>query len=297
MSKKTVRLISFLIGGIIAIAGILLITFDLVPLGIVFLFGSLITAFLPYGVYSFFKNKALKNMEDHFPSLLRDLAEAQKSGVSLSQAFMMVKNRDYGILSTEVKSVSNQISWGIPFPEVIKKFAKRIEDSDLMKNSLAIILQSFYSGGDIAKTMDTLASDAMLIKDAEKQRKAVLNQQVFIIYIIFFLFVAIIVALFKFMVPLLASGFEGISGAGPKNFCSLSISEWMCEICALFRMGVATDNLCYYKTLFLFMVLIESIFTGLVAGYVGEGKLSAGLGHIFPMLLIGILAHIFFIAI
>ena len=45
----------------------------------------------------------------------------------------------------------------------------------------------------------------------------------------------------------------------------------------MFALGVGP--ICYYNALFISMIIIQGIFTGLVAGQIGEGSAVAGLKH------------------
>jgi len=46
-------------------------------------------------------------------------------------------------------------------------------------------------------------------------------------------------------------------------------------VCQMF--GIETS--CYYYALFLLMAIVQGIFSGLVAGQIGEGSVTAGLKH------------------
>ena len=56
-------------------------------------------------------------------------------------------------------------------------------------------------------------------------------------------------------------------------------------------MGLPPTTLESYKTLFLHMTMIEGLFSGLVAGKMGEGKAKAGLKHSTVMVFIGWIAY------
>jgi flagellar protein FlaJ len=56
------------------------------------------------------------------------------------------------------------------------------------------------------------------------------------------------------------------------------------------NLGLPRATLDSYKILFLHMVLIEGLFSGLVAGKMGEGKAKAGLKHSTIMVFVGWIA-------
>ncbi|MDY6777726.1 MAG: type II secretion system F family protein [Candidatus Nanohaloarchaea archaeon] len=296
--EKKVEYASFSGGGLLQILGIATYLFagaGMRPIGAALFLAGLIVAFLPYGIYVYFRRKKYSAMEKEFPSFLRNLSEARKSGMSLPQAFQNASETDYGRLNEDIRKAANQLSWGIPFPEVMRRFQRRASGSDLIKRSISIILQAYESGGDISQTMDSIASDAAKIKEAEKERKSVLTQQVFIIYVIYFLFAGIMIALYFILTPLLDIGQAGGSGIiqPPPNFCTESLASPICQLCPLLGMNSpATAKICYYKAIFLLMLMVEGVFNGLVAGEIRSGSVAAGVKHVMLMVPIGFVLYI-----
>ncbi len=235
----------------------------------------LIVGFMPYFFNRYFRYARLKAMEESFPEFLRNLAESQKSGITLPQAIMNSTKVDYGPLSEEVKKMAFQLSWGVPFPKVLKKFSERVKDSSFLKRSVAIILEAHRSGGDIAEVMESVAESARQVKELESERKSRFNQQLLVMYAIYLIFIIIIVALNKILLPMFAlSASEEIGGVS-------------------FSMGTLDPE--FYRTIFLHMILMQAVFAGLIAGQVGEGSVVAGIKHSAIMLAIGSLAFIFFL--
>ena len=65
-------------------------------------------------------------IEEKFPDFLRDLAEYWKGGLSMTVAVQTLATSEYGALNDEVKKMSDQLSWGIKFSDVILQFAERV---------------------------------------------------------------------------------------------------------------------------------------------------------------------------
>ncbi|MDY6770909.1 MAG: type II secretion system F family protein [Candidatus Nanohaloarchaea archaeon] len=289
--QEKVEYASFGSGAIILLIAIITFISGTKGIGGALFLAGLGVAFLPYGIYSYLRNKKYQAMEREFPGFLRNLSESRKSGMSLPKAFQNAAKTDYGRLNDDVRKAADQLSWGIPFPEVMERFQTRMGGSGLIKRSISIIMQSYEAGGDIAETMDSIAQDASKIKEAEKERKAVLQQQVFIIYAIYFLFVGILIALYYILVPLLDISGGGFIGT-PPNFCR-SGAEAICSLCPV--LGLHPDpnaKLCYYKSIFLLMLIVEGVFNGLVAGEIGSGKVSAGLKHVMLMAPAGFIIYV-----
>ena len=231
---------------------------------------SVIVAFVPYSLLLYFRKQRVKAIEEHFPEFLRDIAESKKSGMTIPQAVYKGAQTDYGELTSEVTKMSSQISWGIPFNDVFKRFSERVK-SKFIERSVAIIIEAQTSGGAITDALDAVASDARLIKQLEKERKSKLNQQILIMYSIFFLFLAIVIALHRLMIPLVSSRGFSLATEDPIKIMS------------------------FYRNLFFSMIVIQAIFNGLLAGQIGEGSLAMGLKHSAIFLIGGVFIAFFFL--
>ncbi len=263
--------------GALLVSGV--IAFFLLSMGLIFvperfqgiIIGSAaLIGFIPYSMLSYLKKKKVTALEERFPDFIRDIAASRKSGMTLPQAIYKSSKTDYGELSSEIKKMANQISWGIPFRTVLQRFSDRVV-SKFIKRSIAIILQAEISGGVLADTLDSVAKDAHLIKEAEREREAKLNQQAMIMYAIFLLFVAIVVALQRLMIPLLSARGLSVSAQDP------------------------TSLLNFYKNLFFSMIMLQAIFNGLLAGQIAEGSAVLGLKHSAVFLTIGVIVSWVFI--
>lgn len=273
---------------------------------------GLIVGALPYGVISFLKNRAIREVEDQFPSFLQDLAESKRGGMTIIQAFESAKETDYGRLNNEIEQIHNELTWGIPFPEVMERFSRRMSDSAVIQESVSILLQSFRSGGNITKTIESIAEDSANLKEVIQKKNAQTKQQILIMYVIFFLFIGITIGIYMMLGQLLGLGqagegalqnvdFLGDSG-GITNYCGGQIifAEPLCTISEIFGFvpdqaaaeGLGSEyaeeykygQMAYYKGLLFAMLMIQGICTGAVAGQIGEGSPSAGIKHAMVML-------------
>ncbi len=274
------------------------------PLLINMVFLGMMVLIIPYSIYKFFRFKKVKAYEEEFPSFLRDLSENQRADLSLIQAMNAAGKADYGLLTEEIKKMSTQLSWNVPMEKVLKSFSERVKDSKMIVRSIMIIDQANKSGGNIAETMESLASNIDSIKEAQEEKAVLMNQQVVMMYAIFFIFLGITIALIKFLIPLLqsqiSSGGFGLQGFSP-NPCSACISSEnsACSGCHLFSsisvafdLGKPEEASSYYKSLFLTMILIQGFFSGLIAGQIGSDSVVVGIKHSMIMLMSGFLIFI-----
>lgn len=246
-----------------------------------------IIGIVPYAFFSYFEYKRIKTIEEQLPLFLLDLSEAQKIGMTLTEALKQVSRTDYGKLTEEIKKINYQLSWGIPTQEAMNNFAIRLKKSKLIGRIVRIINEAYSSGGDIARTMEATASDITSIKEAEKERRAITYQHMLIMYAIYYIFIGIVIGLSQTLIPLMEMDVQsGIAGSimtfsDPCEAC-VNNPDIYCVNCSVFSVVCqmfGIEKSCYYYALFLLMAIIQGIFSGLVAGQIGEGSVTAGLKH------------------
>lgn len=263
------------------------------------LFLGIVILILPYSLHKFFEFKRIRAYEDGFPNFLRDLAESQRAGLTLMQALQSASRTEYGLLTPEIKKMYNQLTWNVPVEVVLNSFSERMKKSKMIVRGMMIIEQATKSGGNVEETMESLAANIEGLKDVQEEKSLMLNQQVIMMYAIFFIFLGITIALIKFLVPLLQTqiqaegfGFQGFN-ANPCAQC-IGSADTACLGChtfftvaKAFDLGKGEDAASYYKALFFTMILVQGFFSGLIAGQIGSDSVIAGVKHSMIMLVTG----------
>jgi len=249
---------------------------------------------IPQFLIRYEKYRRIREMEDRLPLFLRDIIEALRSGMPLHKAITMASGIDYGKLSDEVEKMSNQLSWGLPIDEVLSQFSDRVRSSKRLFTSARILREARVSGGDLVATMDSIADNSNILSDSEKERKSLLNQYVLMMYAISLIFIIIVIAINNLMIPIFEVGGE-VEGSvlGVSNPC-MSCGGFECSVCGLFEatstwiFGIEDPTVigAYYISLFFFMSIIQSFFSGLIAGQISESSILAGFKH--SIILVGI---------
>lgn len=256
---------------------------------------------LPQLFFRYERYRELKEMESRFPSFLRSLTESLRSGAPLHSAFMEQRKFDFGPLSKEIKKVSNQLSWGMPLEKVLEKFAQRLRGSKRLFVSVRIIRESYLSGGNVPSILDSVADNDAMLDDAVKERQSLLSQYVLLMYAIGLIFVAIVVAINNLLIPVfsLESQLQPLGGTTLKNPCAAP-SGFSATVCGIFTgtsqyvFGLDPKSVAaYYVSLFFIMSLIQSVFSGLVAGQISENSIQSGIKH--SSILLGITVGAFLI--
>jgi flagellar protein FlaJ len=252
-----------------------------------------------FSILQFAEYSRLKNCEDEFPSFLRDLAEAKRSGMSLVQSLQTCARSDYGALTQEIVKIRNQLSWNIPMKIVFENFRKRFSKSSIINHSILIIVQMEESGGKTEDIIESLADNIENIKETQAEKKVLMSQHIMSMYAIFFIFFGISIALIKFLMPFIdiqgessasyglgdLGGMIGLAGGSPCKIC-INSYEFECischvyfGMCSVFGFGDISSAGCYFKSLFFLMIIIQGIFSGLVAGQIGSDSIIVGVKH------------------
>ena len=297
MEERGVLLISSLIFVALLVAALFV---NNITLASDLAFIAIIVLLLPFSMVKFVRYRKFKTYEKVFPVFLRDLAESIYAGTTLSQSIQTAAKNDYGSFTEEVERVGNQLSWNIPLEKAMDSFAARMHPSKIIVRSISIIKQAEKSGGDVAEAMGSLAENISSLRDVQEEKALLLNQQMFIIYAIFFIFLGISLAILRFLIPL----FETQTNVG--GFIVKGFNENPCQICfegstdpgcfgcytmasvsTTFGFGSPNDTASYYRALFFAMIMIQGFFSGLIAGQITSDSIIAGVKHSLVMVVFG----------
>jgi len=264
IEKNTIRDMNIILG----VVGVLIFLFNILyinynPVNIVALL-LMLTGPVYFG---YTKHKNRKEVEEKLPRFLRDVAENIRVGMSVPQAMIATKQNDYGGLSKYVERMATQMDWGIPFDKIMEKFAKN--NTQVVKRAVSTIIESYSGGGNVAQIFEAVAKNIEEINTIRTERESMIYTQMVTGYIIFFVFLGVLVALQKFLLPSLGS----LADSGLK----------------------ASDLSILYSTTFQRLIIIQGFFSGLFIGKISEGHLIAGLKHSLIMMVIGYSVLIFFI--
>ncbi len=268
---------------------------------------AMFIAVVPYFAYRYSKYAWLKSVERQFPNFIRDLADSKRSGMTLESAIDMAARTNYGKLTGQIKTMSNKLSWGVPFLRVLEIFEQGVKDSPSIIEVLNIIKESYKSGGNVVATLDSAAKNMNMLREAEEQRKSVTNQHVMITYGIFFLFLGIVIMIIYILVPMMSPTSMGgpeteMGDMGGMGFTSFSNPCTQLAIpfpCGLFSLtcsmlDISPESMaCYYVALFFYVLLIQGLSSGLIAGQLGENSVVAGTKHSLIMISVSIFIFIF----
>jgi len=102
-------------------------------------------------VASILESRRQKAIDDALPRLLRDIAEAQETGLTLIRALEESAKKAYGPITGELRKLVVQLSWGASFETAFEAFAKRI-GTELADRTTILISEATKFGGDLKAT-------------------------------------------------------------------------------------------------------------------------------------------------
>lgn len=223
----------------------------------------------------YYQYKRRTAIEDRFPDFLRDVVEGTRSGMSLPQSIKNTEDNDYGVMTEHVQHMSAKLDWGIPFDRVLTDFAEHSR-SQIVRRAVNTINQTYKSGGNVSDVLDSVGGNLKEIKKLRRQRESELYGEMITGYVVYFIFLAVMVMLIKYLVPSLSFPTDvniiGIGGGGG---------------------GTSGGNLVEsYRPLFRNLIIIQAVFSGLVIGKLTGGKLQAGARHVAILLITGYMVSI-----
>ncbi|TQD26119.1 type II secretion system F family protein [Methanolobus vulcani] len=237
------------------------------------IFIALIILLLPYIIFDELRTYRVKQIENHIPDFLNNLASINEAGILLVDAIVMSMQLKIGILHSEVKRLVNDISWGTKLDDALKKFEFRIR-TEMTRRIINLIIKANESTSDIKSVLTLAAHDADIQRQLKKERNAEMFVYIFIIYIAFMVFLFIVYILAAYFLPAMPASTEGaISGL------SLSMNF----------------DLEKYTLLFFHAAMIQGFCSGLVAGKMGSGNIHSGYKHSLIMMSFAYLLFSFFI--
>ena len=235
-----------------------------------FIVFGLLTTIGPIGFYNHIKAKKKREIEKHLPDFLREISSSTSSGMTVFDAIISASRGDHGKLTPELKMMASQLSWGIPVDEALENFAKRV-NTPAIKRIVVTINKALMIGGNTAAVFEAAAKEIDQTKLIEEQRRTEMSMYSVVIFISFFVFLAVILIIDKTI-------FAAIFDLQSKMPSGASIGDS--------GLTIADVDPVALKNMFLIFVLVQSVGGGLLGGYMMDGKLSSGVRYGFVLILV-----------
>lgn len=253
--------------GFLSLIGINFVDSEMIT-GMDYIVFSLLSAIGPIGFYNHLKAKKKRDIEEHLPDFLREISSSTSSGMTVFDAIKSASSGDHGRLTFELQKMASQLSWGISVKESLENFAKRI-NTDSVKRIVVTINKALEIGGNTSAVFEAAAKEIDQTKLIEEQRRTEMSMYSIVIFISFFVFLAVILIIEN---TIFKEFFELQGKMAGASIGNMKIAE-------------NVDQGMLKNTFFVF-VLVQSIGGGLLGGFMMDGKLSSGVRFGFILVLV-----------
>ncbi len=231
---------------------------------------ALLIAIIPYSIDITLQKRATRKKEDLYTEFLFKLSELMRGGLDPIKAVKELAKTDLGVLTPHIRIASTSMTYGKSFEEAMKAMAKSLH-SNLIERYTMLVVQASYSGGAVADLILKASEDMRSIISIEREKEGNLHQYVMIFYfaqaIIIFIVYILTTSLLPFVAQIGATQMFGKSDIGDIDFAR----------------G------------FFHMIILNSIFGGLIIGKISEGEARYGLKHVVVLVAVGYIACALFI--
>ena len=236
-----------------------------------FIFGvGVLSIIAPFVLNVIRQTKIAQEKEEMFLEFARNLVESVKTGTPISKSLVNLKKKPFGSLSPNVEKLANQISMGIPLRTALQTFADDV-NNDTVSKTITLIGQAEKAGGNIGDILEAVAKAVNTADKLKKERKSSISTLATQGYIIFFVFIIIVLVMQFYIIPMIS----GIANVGSLGVGGITTGAG--------GGGISASDI---SQAFLYLLLIQGLFSGLVIGKLAEGDIKAGIKHSFTMIVL-----------
>lgn len=242
---------------------------------------SVLFVLISYAIVRQLYRRRINRVEAATPELLERLASLNEAGMSLAEGLDRVRGSDLGVLSPEVERVWRDVEYGSTIDDALVRFGRRIRTTAITR-VVTLLTNAMRASGEMAPVLRVASEQARSEVQLRRQRRQQMLTYLIVIYISFFVFLVIIVAVNEVLVPSLPDTVPGAQdstagriGAQPDTFT---------------RFGDVSKAA--YTLIFFHAALIQAVCAGFIGGQLGEGSLRDGAKHAAIMLTIAYVAFL-----
>ena len=247
------------------------------------IFGTgLIVGIAPFVVSLMKETRVAVEKQEMFREFARNLVEGVRTGTPISRCILNLGNKNYGELDIHVKKLIHQISLGIPLIFALQTFSMDVNNR-VISRSLTLIGEAERAGGNIGVTLEAVVKAVTSLDKINKERKAAISSLISQGYIIFVVFLIIIIVM-QFKILPLVSGVDLGSVGG-----SSSAVGGVSGLAGTSFGGGTPISAQELSNSFLFLLLTQGFFSGLIIGKLAEGRVKSGVKHSFTLMILSFL--------
>jgi len=235
---------------------------------------ALLIILIPYAIfYEIWAHKIL-GIQELIPDFLERMAGINQVGLTIAQAISIMINTNLGLIGYEIRRIKRDMDWGANFTEALVRFEERVRAPSIAR-TVTLITKASEMSGHIGEVLSIASTDAKMTEMLKKERLAEMFIYTAIVYLSFFVFIFVVGVLTTQFLPVLAN----ISTQGLPTTGALS--------------GIGSIPIATFKRLLYHACLVQALFSGLIAGQMGESSLAAGVKHACILLVISLITFNF----
>jgi len=209
--------------------------------------------------------KKKSDVEKGIASFLRDLTEIRKTGMAPERCIENLSKREYGEFSKDLKTISSQLSWGIPLRQVFMNFIKRTK-SWLSQLVIFLLVEGIDVGGGTIAMIESLTRFNNMTQEVEREKRSNSRPFLLIPYFAAIMLVSTTLLTLIFVTKTSTMATEGVGGS---------------------RIDIAGLSLTFSVS-----VMVHVFMIGLVAGKISEESIAAGFKHSALLVIITLVASV-----
>ncbi|MDS0298340.1 type II secretion system F family protein [Halogeometricum sp. S1BR25-6] len=219
------------------------------------------------------RKRRLTAIEREMPDFLDRMASVNEAGVTVVKSLERLANSDLGPLTDELRRTWRDVQWGASVREALLGFDRRTR-APTVSRAVTLITNAVAASGEVAPVLRIAATEAQDARRLRRERRQEMLTYLVVIYISFFVFLGIVVALTLAFIPAVEAASQS---------AAISSGEVQGVSTGVFA-GLSTVNTGAYELLFFHTASIQAVCSGLIAGQLGEGRVFDGLKHALVLL-------------
>lgn len=235
---------------------------------------GLLIVMIPYAIFYEIWSRKVLGIQALIPDFLERMAGINQVGLTIAQAIAIMVNTNLGLLSYEIRRIKRDMDWGANFTEALMRFEERVSTPTIAR-TVTLITKASEMSGQINEVLSIASSDAKMSEILKRERLAEMFIYTAIVYLSFFVFLFVVAVLTTQFLPVLAD----VSMSGIPQTGALS--------------GLGSIPIVTFGRLLYHACLVQALFSGLIAGQMGESAVSAGVKHSCVLLIIALVAFNF----
>ena len=223
----------------------------------------LIAAMFPIMLAYEIRNRYVSNVEKQLPTLLRDISDMRDIGMTLQGAIKMISNNKTGVLSSEIKIVSDEIHYGSSISSALVRMEERI-GLITVKRAISLLVKASEVTDALREILAIAISD---LDHYIKMKSKRLNVSFVYLAVIYLSYGIYLYSAYQMNVAFISS------------FESYNI----------------TFDISSSKTTMFHIGIILGFFSGIMAGQLSSNSIYAGMKHSTILLIAAVAVFVYFI--